>query len=272
MGRIEKVTANNRQAVLSYLKEKDLFLNLYAINRLSKNIENSSTFVLFDDAGDLIHGYLSVFEVPHTLDIVIRGEALHDVRDIFEFCFDTIIRGAIGTRTELFVSSDLGTTPIILAKFPNGDVKLQDVMLLRRGEERLHISHQVTLLSKESARDYSEFRSSNIDDRIVPANRKLLMENPAYGILNENGKVISTADVLIRLPEASIISGVRTDPSSRGQGFATSVVSSGIRDALRWSESVVLYVDKDNLKARRIYEQLGFHKIAESLGTSIDLS
>jgi predicted GNAT family acetyltransferase len=54
------------------------------------------------------------------------------------------------------------------------------------------------------------------------------------------------------------ISAVCTAPSHRGEGLATSLVSTLVADIRERSENAFLHVLKTNANAIRLYEELGF--------------
>ena len=58
----------------------------------------------------------------------------------------------------------------------------------------------------------------------------------------------------------AMIRGVFTLDGYRNKGYATSVCSALINELLNKGKIPILWVAKDNLPARRIYEKLGFKR------------
>lgn len=62
------------------------------------------------------------------------------------------------------------------------------------------------------------------------------------------------------------------DPSHRGQGVATSLIRATVERARAAGKPAGLLVDKDNTRARRLYEREGFRQVGERefVGTLMD--
>jgi len=74
----------------------------------------------------------------------------------------------------------------------------------------------------------------------------------------ENGLLASIAACSEYIEDLAIIRGVFTIPSLRNRGLATSATSALVRDLLNLGMEVILWVARDNLPARRVYDKIGF--------------
>jgi ribosomal protein S18 acetylase RimI-like enzyme len=83
------------------------------------------------------------------------------------------------------------------------------------------------------------------------------------GVYDDLAGLVAMAGERLRVPGATEISAVCTDPAVRGRGLATRLVlavAAGIRDR---GELPILHASADNTTAIRLYEQLGFRLRAE---------
>ncbi|AQA09579.1 GNAT family N-acetyltransferase [Streptomyces sp. 8ZJF_21] len=87
---------------------------------------------------------------------------------------------------------------------------------------------------------------------------KRTIEMGTYLGIRRNGRLVAMAGERLRVPGWTEISGVCTDPGSRGQGLGTRLllaVAEGIRER---GETPFLHVLASNASAIRLYESLGF--------------
>jgi ribosomal protein S18 acetylase RimI-like enzyme len=87
---------------------------------------------------------------------------------------------------------------------------------------------------------------------------KRTIEMGAYLGIRRGGRLVAIAGERLRVSGWTEISGVCTDPGSRGQGLGTRLllaVGAGIRER---GETPFLHVLESNVNAIRLYESLGF--------------
>ena len=145
------------------------------------------------------------------------------------------------------------------AEYPN------DIMLVRRGEERLRSPERATRLSGQHTVDYSTFGTSFNVWGMPPEWVKERLDNDIiFGSFAE-GRLASVASLVAWLPRVSVIMGVETKPEFRGRGLGRIVVSAAVREGLRRSQSCTLFVRSDNERAIGLYRALGFNKVGEEL-------
>jgi len=81
----------------------------------------------------------------------------------------------------------------------------------------------------------------------------------------DGGSLASTATVPQIIENVALIRGVYTVPSLRNRGLATSASSALVAELIRLGKEPVLWVARDNLAARRLYEKLGFRETGHVL-------
>lgn len=270
MPSIHQVTERLKAQVLRHLYE-DKFLNAYVINRLENEVRNCITYVSRNTNGVQIDGYLSNFETIDAIDVWVRGKTNQRVNDLLSRVLTEIPNGQSNgprQRKKLYVSTDPQNVSVIREKFPNGKTNFENAMIVRRGEEKLSISFPVEKISENVALEYTRFLAPEdytLSNELIETNRGFLRAGLAYGAFNDKGKLQSTANALIKLPYVWVIAGVETLPQYRKRGLATSIVSTILKEAFRSTDTVMLFVNNDNLEAIRVYEKLGFRKFADFL-------
>jgi len=79
----------------------------------------------------------------------------------------------------------------------------------------------------------------------------------------EDGRVLFKAEVGAATAASCQVQSVFVDRAERGRGLATQGMASVVAAALRdWAPVVTLYVNADNLAARRVYDKVGFVRTA----------
>jgi GNAT superfamily N-acetyltransferase len=266
---VQEVTEKNEVEALSYLY-KDLFLNTYAINRLQNRVRGSSLYLSLDKKGS-ISGYLSVLQwVSQATDVCVRAKSVEVLNELLDFFTAKIWKDE--KQKKLWVLADPEFISIIKEKFPLGSISFNNVMIVRRGEEKLPEAqaHTVVRLSPSNVQEYAEFvvpHNFVITEDVVQRNREFLEKSLVYAIFEgaESRKLVSTGNAAAALSDVTLVSGVETHVQYRRKGFATAIVSALVREGLKNSKAVLLYVDRENHDAIGIYERLGFRKIAEAL-------
>jgi ribosomal protein S18 acetylase RimI-like enzyme len=112
--------------------------------------------------------------------------------------------------------------------------------------EDLNISHIDEMLALTKLTELGRFR------RGAP-------ELGSYIGIHESGQLVAIAGEGFRFPGYTEISAVCTHPEYRGRGYASSLVSALIQKIEGRGETPFLHVSKENARAIRVYEKLGFH-------------
>jgi predicted GNAT family acetyltransferase len=126
---------------------------------------------------------------------------------------------------------------------------------------------QMTGVDAQAARDS---RASTLGSSDVPEMLELVratepgpflqrtIELGRYIGIREGGELVAMAGERMRFEGWTEISAVCTAPARRGEGLATSLVSTLVADIRERSENPFLHVLKANANAIRLYEDLGF--------------
>ncbi len=154
---------------------------------------------------------------------------------------------------------------IVARRLKHDAVFANDIMLVKRGKERLNVQRPIKRLTRDHAVEYSTFGSSfNAPKGQMKWIRDRLKRSFVFGAFSER-KLVSVASLVAWLPAVAVIMGVETKMEFRGRGFGSSVVSAAVREGLRRSESCSLFVRSSNSDAIRLYRRLGFRKVGKEL-------
>lgn len=74
-------------------------------------------------------------------------------------------------------------------------------------------------------------------------------------------RLVGVARATVRLPRIWVVGGVFVQPSNRGRGLATALVTSVVADAAQAGAPAGLYVREEPLTAGHVYERLGFREV-----------
>ncbi len=103
----------------------------------------------------------------------------------------------------------------------------------------------------------------------INASRDFIKRFPSFGII-QNGTLAARAAIEV-LGNMVAIRRVFTNPNNRRKGFGMSITSVAVREALKHENSdIILFVRENNYGAKKIYEKIGFRKVAAR--TEFDLA
>lgn len=251
--RVERATSNE-PAVLAYL-EQNVVRNALDIWNLGREDDRYQLHVC--RMGGRVKAHLSIYRTPEANYVSLGGAEV-----AAEALLQLIPRkAALTVAPELrgLVTTSVGYDTI----YPN------DIMVIRRGEERAEKLQLAVRLAREHEIEYSSFGSSFNAPQAPPDwIRERLDNDIVFGAFSE-GKLASVASVAAWLPQVAVILGVETKKEFRRRGLGLSVVSAAVQEALKRSESCSLFVRSDNLEAIRLYARLGFQKFGEELWVDI---
>ena len=246
MGRVVRAERGD-QAALDYL-QKDVFRNALDIWGLQRE-EKKYALYLYKARGE-VASHIGFFRAPEAVYASIGGEA---------GAAENLL-GLVPKRAVVVCSPELlGAVKRRLRYdmiFPN------DLMMVRRGEEKLKSRIEAVRLSSEHAAEYASFGASfNVAESPLEWSLEVLENSFVLGIMSE-GKIASVARIAAWLPQVAVIQGVETKPDLRRRGFGQAVVSAAVQEGLKLSESCCLFVRSGN-EAESLYRGLGFRKIGE---------
>jgi len=110
-----------------------------------------------------------------------------------------------------------------------------------------------------------EEKSSSVDREQL----KELLAQPGfcqrtYVWCSEDGTIVAKAQYIEWTAACAGVQGVWTAADSRGKGYATGVVYGMCKALLEQYKFLVLYVEKENAAANRLYQKVGFTVVDES--------
>lgn len=69
---------------------------------------------------------------------------------------------------------------------------------------------------------------------------------------------------VVRFPDRIFLGGIQIHPTFQGNGIGTHLITDLIQESRSTGKPLHLDVDRNNVRARRLYERLGFEQHAES--------
>jgi ribosomal protein S18 acetylase RimI-like enzyme len=248
----EKVGADHGEA-LAYLRT-NLVHNSLEVWSLMRESHRHDLYVHRD--GGIITAHLGIYHSPETDYVSIGGreEAIEALLPLVPAKAVVLLSPEAYEKSRERLGSD--------------KVYANDLLLVRRGEERLVHPELAVRLTERDAEDYSRFGPS-FEGPPTPVDwaRERLSREAVFGVFD--GTLVSVADAIAPLPEMAVIVGVETRKEFRRRGFGTIVVSAALREALARSETCLLGVAQSNEDARRLYGRLGFKKVGEEIWVDI---
>jgi ribosomal protein S18 acetylase RimI-like enzyme len=91
-----------------------------------------------------------------------------------------------------------------------------------------------------------------------PFERRTIELGDYVGVRDDSGDLVAMAGMRMHLPGYTEISGVCTDEAVRGRGLASALVRDLVGRILDRGEMPLLHVVTTNVRAIRVYDQLGF--------------
>ncbi len=149
---------------------------------------------------------------------------------------------------------------VALCKHPSFSSKVTiTLMSIKKGQENIKISTTPEKLSVEDSTEiFNLLNQTNLASwhRAAEEVRSRFEDSLWVGV-RESGKLVSAGAVRLN-DYGSLIGPIVTLESYRNRGYATSVVSDLVREALKISSTPAISVKSDNLPAIRIYSSVGF--------------
>jgi len=237
----------DEKAFLDFLN-RDQILHIFTIYDLKFMRDKTKVWIAFKN--DDICGYAFEFDrrIVHTHGTVESVAKLLDYIALDEVVF-VVEPDHLAVIEKVF--EPIGPTDTS----SKGKVTTYLVMKLDPKIFKPIIKHRVKKLGFEDLDDVLERFGEDEKRRVEEAVRGGL----AYGAY-EGGLLSSLATVPEIIDDVALVRGVYTFPSLRNRGLATSVCSVLSKELLSLGKKVILWVAKDNLPARKVYEKIGFRK------------
>jgi predicted GNAT family acetyltransferase len=107
-------------------------------------------------------------------------------------------------------------------------------------------------------------------EKLVPRLERIVAKDAAW-VWEDGGKLTSMAHIVRRTRHVSGIGYVYTPHELRGKGYASQVTAAATRAELDHGKDMcVLFTDLNNPTSNRIYQRIGYRKVAEFIRISFD--
>jgi ribosomal protein S18 acetylase RimI-like enzyme len=249
---VEKVNDDDREA-LAYL-ETNLIHNALEIWSMKSESQRHELHVRRHNGAIIAH--LGIYHAPEADYVSIGGqeEAIGELLSLIPE------KGVVLLTPRAF--------ELVRGRLKSEKAYMSDLMLVERGEERLVNPDRAVRLSEKDSEEYAALGPSFVGPP-TPTEwaRERILREAVFGVFE--GRLVSTASVVVPLPEIAVVIGVETRKEFRRRGYGTAVVSAATREALDRSKSCLLGVASDNEEAKGIYHRLGFRKVGEEVWVDV---
>ncbi len=134
------------------------------------------------------------------------------------------------------------------------------LMVLHKGEEKLHMNHAVVTLNVSDAQQIAAMMNS-IDQEfwaeVTPEQIAEEMNSTVWAGIRENEELVSIGRMRLT-GEVGHIPTVATHEPHRNKGYATSIVSYLVGQILERKPTAIIYVLGGNAPAIKVYSRVGF--------------
>jgi GNAT superfamily N-acetyltransferase len=255
--KIEEIDDRNRGQFIDLIKS-DVIKHVFAFYDIQNDPEHTRIHAGFENGS--LRGYILTYTATDVLSVILE-------------CENRVAAKLIQFAPENhFV---MHTNPIFQAiikkRFPWAKNYLENWMVLEKEKAHVLDFRNVRRLStKEDAAALAKLVLNRKDRprRSLKKYHEWIAKMPIYGVYVGN-ELVSYAGSFIQLPQVWLIGGVYTDPRHRNKGYAQVVTSAVTREALKNAELAALFVRSSNGPAIRVYEKIGYRKVAEKLWVDV---
>lgn len=223
---------------------------------------------------DIPHYYFFAFDWKHRRDqtkilLALDGDKIYGMMLIYRGEIVNL-RGSIEAAKALLEKLDLEKVeiqaleehkPYILEKYEPTATHEMTVMLLRKGDEKLHIKHPVVGLDVSDAEQIATIMKAADSEFWGDVTSQSIIEGVNRGAkwfgVKIDGKLVSVGNAWTT-EWVSLIGIVATSEKHRNMGYATSVVSKIVKKFLAEHSSMIIFVRSENAPAIHVYEKVGF--------------
>lgn len=223
---------------------------------------------------DIPHYYFFAFDWKYRRDqtkilLALEGDEIHGMMLIYRGEIVNL-RGSIKAAKALLEKLDLEKVeiqaleehkPHILEKYEPTVTHEMLVMLLCKGEEKPHIKHPVVRLDISDAEQIATIMKMADPEFWGDVTSQSVIEGVNRGAkwfgVKVDGKLVSVGNAWTT-EWVSLIGIVATSEKHRNMGYATSVVSTLIKEFLTEQTPMIIFVRSENAPAIHVYEKVGF--------------
>ncbi|WP_457557331.1 GNAT family N-acetyltransferase [Candidatus Harpocratesius sp.] len=252
--RIIQITKENEDLFNNYVngREDEFF---FFILDFEQYPENTQLFVAIDQQNNIYGLYI----IWRNQTIQIRG-SLEGAITFLQF----LDKQSISIKE---ITGTLIHKPLLEEKFTHYKNKFHTYrMILEKGDEQLFEQYSYEILPSGSEEIIAGFLRK-VDPKFWGKYQAtdIIMDNAhPYLAIRKNEQIISLAGLWID-EKMGIISVVGTDPQFRNQGYATSIVSSGVKYLVEKTNKILIHVRVKNTPAVKIYKKVGYRPKYEYL-------
>ncbi|MCF2139569.1 MAG: GNAT family N-acetyltransferase [Candidatus Lokiarchaeota archaeon] len=252
--RIIQITKENEDLFYHYVNGREDEFFFYILD-FKQYPEKTQLFVAIDQQ-KIIHG---IYIIWRNQTIQIRG-SLEGAMIFLKF----LDKQSISIKE---ITGTLNHKALLEEKYTHYENKFHMYrMTLEKGEEELFEQYSYEILPAGSEEIIAGFLRK-VDPKFWGTYQAtdIIMDNAhLYLAIRKNEQIISLAGLWID-EKIGIISVVGTDPQFRNQGYATSIVSSGVKYLLEKTKKILIHVRVKNTPAVKIYKKVGYRPKYEYL-------
>jgi predicted GNAT family acetyltransferase len=212
-------------------------------------LQKSQTQIYFAVNSDAVAGLMLIYD---NRIVQLRGE-----KESVRFLLNNL------NLPQVDVQIPEHSESLLLEKYPRFTLKEKVILMsIKRGQAQPDVSvcpQRLTVNDAGAVADlmhvcYPEMWSSVSADNVAA----LMNAKDAIWIGIKNNDQLAAFGYAMKNVKVSHITWIATKPQFQCRGYATSIVTSLIKECLAFSEEAIIYVIEDNSVAKHIYQKTGF--------------
>lgn len=255
--KIEEINDRNRDRFIDLIKS-DVIRHVFAFYDIQNDPEHTRIQAGFENCG--LRGYILTYTATDVPSVILECEK-RIVTKLIQFA----------PENHFVMHTNPSFRSIIKKRFPWAKSYLENWMVLEKEKAySLDLENAKRLSTKEDAAALAKLVLDRKDRprRNLKKYLEWVTKMPICGVYVGN-ELVSYAGSFIQLPQVWLIGGVYTDPRHRNMGYAQIATSAITREALKNARMAALFVRSNNIPAIRVYEKIGYCKIAEKLWVDV---
>lgn len=251
-GNLKIISLNNgyEQTFWSHVSQDPLDYYFFILD-LKQQPEQTKILLAMEE--DKVQGLMLTY-ADHLVQLRGRREAVEKLLESVSF-----------ERVELQAPPDF--EDLIMKKFTPLIKYDLVLMTLKKGDEKLQIKNETVRLGPEDAEEVAGLMRKADPawwGNITAEDRKDSLETTYYIGIRRYGKIVSIGNARFD-SLGSNIGVIATDERFRNMGYATTIVSSLVREILNRSSPALIHVLKHNAPAVRVYSKVGYKPFRQYL-------
>jgi len=167
------------------------------------------------------------------------------------------------TLQKVDVQVPSGCGNLLLEKYPHFELKENIILMkVKKGQEQSNVTVEPQPLNAADAPAVAELMHvcyPEMWSEISAEQVEVLMaaKEAIWLGIKVDGK-LAAFGYAVQTPKVSHVTWIATHPRYQRRGYASSIVSSLVKECLVLSEEAIIYVVEDNIVAKHIYQKAGF--------------